>query len=162
MSDWHWQRVTEEQAETLSELYFLLDGDRQRIGEAIGLGRILDVNYLTHILVRRRIVAKARQMRRDRVYTREEHVAKLQEIRDACLADENYKTALTAEIAVGRAAGLYENIGAGQEDEEMKAQPRVEDMDTDAIKRRLAKMQRLPAPAPEVNSAVKPSNEEAF
>ena len=150
MSEYHWGRISEAQAETIAELYFLLDGDRKRIGQAIGLGRILDIQYLSHILVRRRIAAKVRQMRKDRVYTREEHILQLQKIRDACLADENYKVALTAEVAVGKAAGLYENIGPGDEEAAQAATKPAEQLTTDQIRAKLRKIQgqrELPAPS---------------
>jgi hypothetical protein len=150
VSEYHWGRLNEAQAETIAELYFLLDGDRKRIGEAIGLGRILDVQYLTHILVRRRIAAKVRQMRKDRVYTREEHILQLQKIRDACLADENYKVALSAEVAVGKAAGLYENIGPGDDESALASTKPAEQLSTDEIRAKLRRIQGqrdLPAPS---------------
>ena len=143
------KRVTEELAETISELYFTCEKDRTRMGHELGIGRSLDDLYLHHPLVRRRIVEKVRQMRRDKVYTREQHIASLQRIRDGAMGDENWKVALASEIAVGTAAGLYEKIDPDGESGGAGALPPPENLTTEQIRERLARLQQPALPSPE-------------
>jgi len=144
--------LSEEQANLIANQYFLQEQDRRKMGEALGMGRILDAEYLAHPLVLRAIAAIVQSMRRDKLYSREDHIKKLQEIRDACIRDDNWKTALAAEVSVGRAAGLYENIGQPDDPDGISPSNKpVEALDSDQIKRRLDRIQqaRIAAPAAE-------------
>lgn len=145
------RNLSEQEAELISELYYICDRDRMKMGHAFGIGRSLDDIYLHHPLVRRRIVEKAREMRRAGLYTREQHIAKLQAIRDGALGDENWKVALSAEVAVGKAAGLYETIDPDGESAKTKALAPPENLTNDQIRQRLAQLQNsLPAPSTEL------------
>jgi hypothetical protein len=136
-----YRAVTDEQAELIANHYFLQERDRLKIGMAIGMGRTLDVEWLVHPSVQRAIAAIVLSMRRDKLYSREEHIKMLQQIRDHCIKDDNWKTALAAEISVGKAAGLYENIGTPDDPDGISPSNKpVETLDSDQIKRRLEKL----------------------
>lgn len=143
--------LTEEEAERIADAYFICDRDRMKMGHMLGIGRSLDTEFLVHPLVRRKIIGAVKQMRRDGVYTREEHVTKLKEIRDKCMEGENpnYKNALMAEVAVGRAAGLYENFGGGDDPSMLEQEKAPENLSTAEIRARLNKSRHLPAPPSE-------------
>lgn len=132
------------QADELADAYFVLDRDYIKIGKHYGLEYSLAQKLMLHPLTRAAIRRKAREMSKT-LYTREEHLAFLKKIRDAAFGDDNYKVALSAEIAVGKAAGLYENIR--EEDGDGKALPDPTSMSTEQLKAQLAKA--LPAPGTE-------------
>jgi hypothetical protein len=148
--------LTYQEADQLTEVYFIMEGDRRKMGQALGFPASVPPHLMVNPEVRRMIAAKARHGRTN-VYSREEHIAQLQEIRDRCLADENWKTALASEIAVGKAAGLYENVGAGSEEDAalIAGNKPVDQLTNEQIRQRLAKIQNiagsqdaLPSPKP--------------
>jgi hypothetical protein len=148
-------RATEEHYELISELYYTCDRDRARmqqellrLGMNLNRGGTLDESILYHLPIRRRIVEKAREMQKSGLYTREEHIRKLQQIRDGALGDENWKVGLAAEVAVGKAAGLYESFDPEGESGNGKLIP-PQEMSTDAIRAKLAQLSQRQLPAPE-------------
>jgi hypothetical protein len=150
-----WRRKTDEEADLIADLYFICDRDRRRIqsellarGIQLNGGGTLDEKHLHHPQVRRKIVEKAREMRNSGIYTREAHIRKLQEIRDGALVDENWKVGLAAEVAVGRAAGLYENFDEEGDSPEAKLMP-PESMTNDQLRSRLAQLQQRSLPPPD-------------
>lgn len=151
-----WRRKTDEEVDLIAELYFICDRDRKRIqtelvsrGIHLNGGGTLDERHLHHPQVRRAIVEKAKEMRNSGIYSRESHIQKLQEIRDRALNDDNYKVGLAAEVAVGRAAGLYENFDESDDStNEGKLMP-PEQMSNDQLKARLAQLQQRQLPPPE-------------
>lgn len=154
-----WRRKTDDEVDLIAELYFICDRDRKRIqtelvarGIHLNGGGTLDDKHLHDLLVRRKIVEKAREMRNSGIYSRENHLKKLQEIRDGALADENWKVGLAAEVAVGRAAGLYENFDEDPDSAENKLMP-PENMSNEQLKARLAMLQQRQLPPPEAQTA---------
>lgn len=97
--------LTEEEAQLIADAYFRGDKDPVRMARLLEVEQF-DLNLLMHPLVRRFIVEN--QVALNRHYSLEEHLTKLKQIRDGAMDDENWKVALSAEVAVGKAAGLYE------------------------------------------------------
>lgn len=162
--------LTAETVDLIAELYFICDRDRKRMqtelvnrGIYLNGGGSLDNRRLFLPQVRRAIVEKAREMRKTGLYSREQHVQKLQEIRDRALSDDNFKVGLAAEIAVGKAAGLYENIDEDAPETVNKLMP-PENMTTDQIKARIAELQAKQLPAPDTipESRSTPINRDQF
>jgi len=143
------ERLTDEIADRIVDLYFRCGGDRRLIGREYDGGPAVTDSDLQLPEIRSRIILAAKEMRRKGVYSREDHVAKLKEIRDAALHDENWKVGLAAEVAVGKAAGLYEKIDPDADDVGGKALPPPENMTTEQIRERIARMQSRALPAPD-------------
>ena len=65
----------------------------------------------SRLLRNAKVVARIEQLRapaaKAAILSLEEHLAKLQELRDAAVSDLKFSAAVTAEIARGKAAGLY-------------------------------------------------------
>lgn len=99
------ETLTEAQASEIADAYFKGDKDPAKMAAVLGIDRF-DLNIIMHPLVRNEVVKRQRLL--NGVYSIEEHISKLKEIRDAALTDENFKVALSAETQIGKAAGLYE------------------------------------------------------
>ena len=127
--------LTDQIVEDLSEYYFI-DRSVNGISKALGIERGYVVKWLANPRVLVKIKEKALEMRKK--YSREEHLAQLEKIRELALDDEkpNLKVALASELAIGRAAGLYDNF-SDLEDQSASG-PAVENMSTEEIRRRLA------------------------
>ena len=133
--------LTEEEAEDIAVAYYRASKNPRNIGAILAVDRF-DIGLLSHPFVKRKIAEKARAMRT--VYTLENHLDKLKEIRDAALEDGNHKVALTAEISVGKAAGLYETIPVS---EEVSSTASPIQLTTDEIRKRLAAMGTVALPS---------------
>lgn len=133
--------LTEHDAQEISEAYFKASKDPRKIAEHLGVPTF-DLGLIRHPLVKRLIAQKATRLRRS--YTLDDHLTKLKQIRDAALSDSNYKVALTAEIAVGKAAGLYEKIV-----DESAGVSEVENLSTEQIRQKIANLTQPVLPAPE-------------
>ena len=131
------------QADELAEAYFVLDRDVRRIAAHFELDSGFTKKLLLHPRTRAAIREKARDMAKT-LYSREEHIAFLKKIRDAAFGDDNYKVALAGEIALGKAAGLYENLAPEDDEGDGKALPDPASMTTEQLKAHLQKA--LPAP----------------
>lgn len=125
--------LTEDQAELIAEAYYRSGKNLKGMAAALGIAKF-DANLITHPLVKRQITKLAQRMRR--TYTLEEHLERLQEIRDQAMEDGNLRIALAAELSVGKAAGLYEKVA----EEQVSEQPDAKELTTEEIKERLAKL----------------------
>jgi hypothetical protein len=128
--------ISDEQAEELSELYFI--EDRGSLAERMGVPSSILKHWLVNPKVLSLIKKKAEEM--SRKYSREDHIRNLEKIRELALDEEklNLKVALAAEVSIGRAAGLYESF-TDVEDNTGSGKP-VESLSTDEIKRRLSNL----------------------
>jgi hypothetical protein len=128
--------LTEEQARDIASAYIRGEKEPQRIAELLEVPSF-DLNLLMHPLVRKFIVQFQRSLRTD--YSLFDHMAKLKEIRNAAMDDDNFKVALTAEVQIGKAAGLYDPKPFGDDDEgDGPVDPTT--LSTDQLRRRLAGM----------------------
>lgn len=137
--------LSAKQADDLAEAYFVLDRDFVRIGEHFEISSNLAKRLLLHPLTRAAIRRKAREMA-GILYSREEHLRMLKKIRDAAFNDDNFKTALSAEVAVGKAAGLYENLGP-EDPDNGAALPDPASLTTEQLRAQLQARLALPGPA---------------
>lgn len=132
--------VTDSEGRLIADAYFRSSKNVKKMKEILDVGEF-DLGLLTHPLVKKYIVEK--QLALAESYSLTEHLAKLKEIRNGAMDDENWKVALTAEVAVGKAAGLYENMSREDPIDNSKA----EQLSTEELRKRLANMGRaLPAP----------------
>lgn len=131
--------LTEQQAEEVAEGYFKAGRVPGKIAGVLGMAAF-DVNILKHPLVKRKINQMAIRMRE--TYSLDAHLSKLQEIRDMALEDGNYRIALSAEISVGKAAGLYERIA---EPASNNGEDDLAALSTDELRKRLAALGTTPA-----------------
>jgi len=135
--------LTHDDADVIADAFFRAEKDPSRIADILGTSHF-DLNLLTHPLVKQKIVAIRNRL--NGIYTLEEHLSALKGIRDKALDDDNLKVALTSEIALGRAAGLYdpkivvEDQASGKE---------VKKLGTDELRRRLSQIQPKALPEPE-------------
>ncbi len=104
--------LTEDQAVLIAEAYYRSGKDPQKMAAHLGISNF-DLELIRHPLVKRQVTKLAQRMRRS--YTLEDHLARLQEIRDQAMDDGNLRIALAAELSVGKAAGLYEKISTPEE-----------------------------------------------
>ena len=138
--------LTEEQARDIASAYIRGEKDPPRIAQLLQV-ESFDLNLLMHPLVRRFIVEFQRSLRSD--YSLTDHMFKLKEIRNAAMDDDNFKVALSAEVQIGKAAGLYDPKPLGDDD------PGAETVDptkltTEELRRRLAKAIGATIPAKEL------------
>jgi hypothetical protein len=138
--------LTSSEARLIGEAYLRAGRNPNKVGEALGM-REFDKELLAHPLVRREVRAIARIHSQN--YSMSDHMEKLAQIRDAALDDGKYTAALGAELAIGKASGLYDK-GVGDEDEN---DPAIEPtkLSTTQIremlaKREVAEQHALPAP----------------
>lgn len=123
--------LSEEDAHEIATAYYKAERDPRKIAKILGVVTF-DVNLMKHPLVKRTITKMAIRMRE--AYSLEDHLSKLQEIRDMALEDGNYRIALSAEISVGKAAGLYERVA----DQAETTSENLNELSTDELKKRLA------------------------
>lgn len=140
------RNLTEFQAEEIAEAYYRSGRNANRMAAVLQV-ETFDLDLMMHPLVKRKVMEIGSRMRQK--YTLEDHLEKLQEIRDLALAENNLKIALTAELSVGKAAGLYEVI---KEPEPDPAAGETAKLSTEDIRRKLAQLGGpvpLPLPEPE-------------
>lgn len=125
--------LTEDQASLIAEAYYRAGKDPKNMAAALGVAKF-DFSLITHPMVKRQINKLAQRMRR--TYTLEEHLERLQEIRDQAMEDGNLRIALAAELSVGKAAGLYEKVV----EEEATDNTEAKELSTAELKERLAKL----------------------
>lgn len=127
--------LSEEECEKVAQLFFIHNGNPKKISAAMNLGFELTTADLHSYRIRKYIVQE--NNRSLTLVTREEHLRKLAEIRDAALNAEkpNHRAALAAEIARGQVSGLYNTTLQAEEVDGGK----IEDQSTDSIKKQLAK-----------------------
>lgn len=123
--------LTTDEAKLLADAYIRSGGDVQQMCRLLDVER-LDMNVIYNPLVKKELVALRNQINNQ--YTLSDHLAQLQKIRDGALADENWKVGLSAEVAVGKAAGLYEP----KKVDENPAGPEVKKMTVAELRNRLA------------------------
>ena len=134
--------LDETQAELIAQAYYKSGKNPRKMAEALGTPTF-DLELIRHPLVKRQILKMGERMRKS--YSLEEHLSRLQEIRDAAMDAENFRIALASEIQIGKAAGLYERIAEPPATED----PDLGKLSTDEIKKRLAAaggVGALPAP----------------
>lgn len=124
--------LTEDEADLIADAFFKAGRDPRKVALHLGVATF-DLACLAHPVVRRKIIALAKEQ--SRKYSLDKHLEKLQEIRDLCMQDGNYKTALAAEVSVGKAAGLYDMNRKEESDKEVEP----EKLTTDQIRDLLAK-----------------------
>lgn len=142
------RNLTEFQAEEIAEAYYRAGRNANRMAGVLQV-ETFDLDLMMHPLVKRKVMEIGSRMRQK--YTLDDHLEKLQEIRDLALADSNLKIALTAELAVGKAAGLYEVIK--EPDQDLGAGETAK-LSTEDIRRKLAQLGGpvpLPLPEPDVH-----------
>lgn len=168
--------ITEEFAQAVAEQYFLCARDRRKMGFALGIEASLDEFYLHDPRIRNEINERAKSMRQGKLYSHEEHVNKIKEIRDLAMSGiirEDPETgievvieapdlnlALKAEIALGKASGLYEDLGAPPEEEATTVA--AHKLTNDEIRARLSKIQQKALPSQDDLKPIKTVNDEAF
>ncbi len=133
--------LSEAEAALIAEAYFRTGKNAKLMAAALGVAQF-DLDLVRHPLVKRQITKLAERMRK--AYTLEDHLDRLQEIRDQAMEDGNLRIALAAELSVGKAAGLYEKIiepDTGEKTDTKK-------LSTDEIKAKLANMDGGPALLP--------------
>ncbi len=125
--------LSDAQADEIAEAYFKAGRSPAQMAKVLQVVSF-DANLLKHPLVKRKITKMAIRMRE--AYSLEDHLSKLQEIRDMALEDGNYRIALSAEISVGKAAGLYERVAEQANDggEDLAA------LSTEELRKRLASL----------------------
>ena len=137
--------LSEPQALLVAEAYFKSGKDPKKMAAHLGIEKF-DLDLIRHPLVKRKINALAEKMRA--AYSLEDHLDRLEEIRDAAMEAGNLRIALAAELSVGKAAGLYEKI-AETAPVSLDADA-TKSLTTDESKERLAQMKAgglLPGPA---------------
>lgn len=97
--------LTDDEALLIAEAYFKGEKDPPKMAKLLGIDQF-DLNVLMHPLVRRHTTRIQREM--EVTYSLKEHAAQLRKIRDAAFDDEEWKAALSAEVQLGKASGLYE------------------------------------------------------
>lgn len=127
------RNLSETEAELIAEAYFRASKNPKKVAEYLGV-ETFDMSLLANPIVRRKILDRAKML--SKKYSIDDHLSKLKEIRDSCIDDANYKVALSAEVALGKAAGLYD-LRKDEEPETGKVEP--EKLTTDQIRRLLAK-----------------------
>lgn len=125
--------LTEDQAQLIAEAYYRSGKDLKGMAAALGVAKF-EAALITHPLVKRQIAKLAQRMRR--TYTLEEHLERLQEIRDQAMDDGNLRIALAAELSVGKAAGLYDKVA----EETPEETPDAKELSTEEIRERLARL----------------------
>ena len=125
--------LSEEDAHEIATAYYKAERDPRKIAKILGVVAF-DVNLMKHPLVKRTITKMAIRMRE--TYSLEDHLSKLQEIRDMALEDGNYRIALSAEISVGKAAGLYERVADINE----TTSENLNELSTDELRKRLTQL----------------------
>jgi hypothetical protein len=135
--------LSDAEAELIAGAYYRSGKNPRGMAAALGVATF-DLELIRHPLVKRHIVRLAERMRQ--LYTMEDHLSRLQEIRDAAMEAGNLRIALASELAVGKAAGLYEKIGEAETGDVSK----LEDLSSQEIRQRLARLEAaggtLPAP----------------
>lgn len=96
--------LTLDEAGLIADAFFRGGQDPSKMAQLLRVDSF-DLNLFTHPYVKKEIVARRVQL--NETYTLAEHIASLKKIRDAALDNENLKIALPAEVALGKAAGLY-------------------------------------------------------
>lgn len=127
--------LTEDQAYLIAEAYYRSGKNPKAMAACLGVQKF-DLELIRHPLVKRQINKLAERMRQ--LYTLEQHLDRLQEIRDSAMADGNLRIALAAELSVGKAAGLYEKIAEA----EVINDDSPSQLTTEQIKERLAKLEQ--------------------
>jgi hypothetical protein len=125
--------LTDQEAEVIADAYFRASKDPSEMAKVLGLDHF-DLNLLMHPIVKAKIIKE--KLKLNKLYSLEDHVKKLQEIRDGAMDDENWKTALSAEVAVGKAAGLYEP----KTTDDSSSNEKPEQLSTQELRRRLGSM----------------------
>lgn len=133
--------LTSSEARVVAEAYLKCGRNPNKIGEALGLPDF-DKEILAHPLVRREVIAIARV--NAQTYSMVDHLEKLAEIRDLALDDKKYTAALGAEMAIGKAAGLYDRAGDDPDDTVVEPTKLTSQQIRDMLARR--GQEALPAP----------------
>lgn len=131
--------LSEAEAILIAEAYYRCGKNPKQMAAALGVPRF-DLELIRHPLVKRQIVKLAERMRVK--YSLDDHLERLQEIRDRAMEDGNLRIALAAELSVGKAAGLYERLA-----EDEAAPDKLQELTTAQIKERLARLEAA-SPAP--------------
>ena len=97
--------LTDGEARLIADAYFKSSKDMAKMAKILGI-KSFDVKLLLNPHVKKYIIEKRVQVAE--LYTLEHHLQMLKKIRNGAMNDENWKVALSSEIAVGKAAGLYE------------------------------------------------------
>lgn len=126
--------VTPDEAKLIADAYFRGQRNPTKIAKILEADSF-DSAILHHPLVKAEIISIRNSMNDS--YSLSDHLEKLKEIRDSAMGDENWKVALTAEVAVGKAAGLYE---PRKEEESNPEKGEAQKLTTDELRKRLASM----------------------
>lgn len=133
--------LTESEGELIAEAYFRGSRDPEKIRKILDVEHF-DVNLLKHPLVKKFIVEKRLEIVQE--YTLSEHLTFLKKIRDTAFNDDQLKLALTSEVALGKAAGLYEPKGLPDPNE---GSTDASKLSTEDLRKRLANVSKaLAAP----------------
>lgn len=97
--------LTSAESRVIAEAYLKAGRNPNKVGEVLDMPDF-DTEVLGHPLVRREVIAIARLNAQN--YSMTDHLEKLAEIRDKALNDAKYTAALGAEMAIGKASGLYD------------------------------------------------------
>lgn len=136
--------LNEEGARLIAEAYVKGQKEPLRIARILGVDSF-DLNLIMHPLVRGFINEFQAAIRE--TYSLHEHVLKLKEIRDSAMDDDNFKVALSAEVQIGKAAGLYDPKTPDGDSGGKDVDPAT--LTTDQLRARLAGVQKaIAAPPP--------------
>lgn len=136
--------LTTPEARLIAEAYLRAGRNPNKVGEMLGMPDF-DKEVLSHPLVRREVIAIARVNSQN--YSLVDHLEKLAEIRDAALTAEKFTAALGAELAIGKASGLYDKGAAEQDENDPAIEPKK--LSTEQIRdmlRRREHVEALPPP----------------
>jgi hypothetical protein len=139
--------LTSTEARLVAEAYLKAGRNPNKVGEMLGMPSF-DKELLAHPLVRREVIAIVRVNSQN--YSMVDHMEKLAEIRDKALDAEKFTAALGAEMAIGKAAGLYDKDRDNGDPDDPLPEPRK--LTTEQIREMLEQRERqesqpaLPAP----------------
>lgn len=129
--------LTSSEARLVAEAYLKAGRNPNKVGEMLGIPNF-DKELLAHPLVRREVIGIARSVAQS--YSMIDHLEKLQEIRDLALDGGKFTAALGAELAIGKAVGLYDKGVADEDMDDPALEPKK--LSTDQIRELLHKREK--------------------